>query len=319
MTKSPRLNQVTEDHSQNTVSLSLDSSSMVALSLSTWKRRGNKSWRCYEGIQLLHQTFIFLTFTNPILSVHCTVQSGPADQSSLYLPNAALQFHVSRKTCLWLPNAAQSFQPQSALAKSSIVDIWHNAAEFFQLGQWHSVQVSIKRSYGCRFSPNSKSFAGPFYAFLKNRIFLWFSRRKNYIRQSVMRASRPTDLSHSHTAKKIRFMHSPKRNCAALSLISTFICLWAILHIATISPAIFLQQNRQTDRGIYEPLTKNINVGNAKPRSFISGNICFEFRYSFFAVHSKIKTYTIQYFTIKELLSDIYLTVCYEKHLDLSC
>jgi hypothetical protein len=52
-----------------------------------------------RGIQLLHQTFILLSFTTLILSV----QYSPALQISLvyiwHLPNAALQFHVSSLMC----------------------------------------------------------------------------------------------------------------------------------------------------------------------------------------------------------------------------
>jgi hypothetical protein len=63
------------------------------------------------------------------------------------------------------------------------------------------------------------------------------------------------------------------------------------LNIPTIGPPIFLQQNRQTYRG------NNINHSQKHEcigirtvvRSSFSGNICFEFWYCVFAVH----TYTI--------------------------
>jgi hypothetical protein len=51
------------------------------------------------------------------------------------------------------------------------------------------------------------------------------------------------------TAKKIRFRYSQKRNCVASVLNFHFHVSARDLYIPTIGPAIFLQKNRQTDRG----------------------------------------------------------------------
>jgi hypothetical protein len=50
------------------------------------------------------------------------------------------------------------------------------------------------------------------------------------------------------------------------------------LYIPTIGPPIFLQQNRQTDRGnICINRSPKHECRNWEQGSFISGNICFEF------------------------------------------
>jgi hypothetical protein len=53
-----------------------------------------------------------------------------------------------------------------------------------------------------------------------------------------------------HTATKIPFMFTFSGNCAASVPISTFMCLWAIIHVYyQDGSTYFLQQNRQIYRG----------------------------------------------------------------------
>ncbi len=59
------------------------------------------------------------------------------------------------------------------------------------------------------------------------------------------------------------------------------------LYIPRIGPHIFLQQNRQIDRGnilIAHMYTWMLKLG-LRPRNSFSGNICFEFSVCVFAVH----------------------------------
>ncbi len=81
------------------------------------------------------------------------------------------------------------------------------------------------------------------------------------------------------TAKKIRFMYSPKRNCAASALISTFMNLRAIyilpgsVHLLSCS-----RIGRPWEMGIYKSLTKTwVEELGTRRRSFLSGNIWLEF------------------------------------------
>ncbi len=59
-----------------------------------------------------------------------------------------------------------------------------------------------------------------------------------------------------YTEEKIRFMYSQKRNCAASVPISV-----SDLYMSTTGSLIFLQQNRQTDRGHISIAHRNMNVG----------------------------------------------------------
>ncbi len=65
--------------------------------------------------------------------------------------------------------------------------------------------------------------------------------------------------SGGYTATKIPFKHSFSGNCAALVLISTFMCFWA-LYIPRIDPHIFQQQIRQIDCGNILIAHRHMNV-----------------------------------------------------------
>ncbi len=78
-----------------------------------------------------------------------------------------------------------------------------------------------------------------------------------------------------YTAKKIRFMYSPKRNSI---LISTFMYLWAIYKFPQLFHLFSCSRIGRPIVGIYKPLTETWmwQLGT-RPLSFIFGNISFEF------------------------------------------
>jgi hypothetical protein len=83
----------------------------------------------------------------------------------------------------------------------------------------------------------------------------------------------------AYTAKKIPFMYSHKRNCAASVPISTSLCLSVSdLYICRIGQIFSCKQNRQNDPGniCIGHRHKNVEIGTVAAQTF-SGNICFKF------------------------------------------
>ncbi len=91
--------------------------------------------------------------------------------------------------------------------------------------------------------------------------------------------------------RKSDFMYSRNRNCAASVPMSTFMYL-RFIYSHPIGPPISLQQNRQIDRGNIYIAHRNLNLGiGTEAAQFISGNICFEFGCTVFAVY--LPTYVL--------------------------
>ncbi len=92
---------------------------------------------------------------------------------------------------------------------------------------------------------------------LTHKSFLLFSCDENA--KILVKTTRL--ISDFCTAKKIRFMYSPKRNCAASVLISRLMYLWALYIFLRSVHLLFLQQKKQTDRWNIKIAHRNVGIG----------------------------------------------------------
>ncbi len=107
---------------------------------------------------------------------------------------------------------------------------------------------------------------------------LWYA-----MRSSVLEPPGVHTQDHWHTAKKIQIYVCPEKKLRGLSPNFHIHVSVSDLYIPTIGPPIFLQPNRQTNRGnMYKSLTETwMKELGTRPRSFI---FVLNFRYSVFAV-----------------------------------